>query len=597
MSENRYTSESARAVPLSGFIYLLFFGSGASGLIYEVVWTRQLTYLFGATIYAVATVLAAFMGGLALGSYGFGKIADRTARPLRLYAGLELGVAGAALILPFLLHALNPIFLVVYRSFESTFLVYSLLRFAMTFLILLIPTTLMGGTLPVLSRFIVRRRDCLGLRVGSLYSVNTLGAVLGCFLAGFFLIATLGVRATTLLAACVNMAVGAVALALSWRFEQPSEPLSMLPEKQTTAPTEFPPGATPDEQLYSPAQVRWVLGVYFLSGFAALAYEVAWTRALVFTFEEMKNTTYAFTTMLSVFLIGIALGSAFSSRIVDRERDPLRLFAFLQVLIGLSGVLSFFIIYYQGYALNPFAPFDPQTKNIIWWGAVGNVFAKTIAGIFLPTFLMGMAFPVAAKVCVASLGRVGSEVGKLYSLNTIGAILGSFAAGFLLIPYLGIARTIAALALLNVFLGVIVFSINPRISRDKKAVLSLGGGVIALVLFLRVPGETFFEYLSPTESLLFYEEGPLATVSVVKNSFGYKTLDVDNVGVAGTDRIMLTDQKSLAHIPMLLLREPRSALTVGFGSGGASWSFTRYASLKRIDCVEICCNVAIRAIA
>ncbi len=573
-------------------IFLLFFASGISGLIYEVVWSRHLIYLFGATIYAVSTVLAAFMGGLALGSYTFGKLADRCERNLRFYGFLELGIGIAALLLPVFLSLLNPIYTLVYSQFNASFFVLSLLRFGLTFFVLLIPTTLMGGTLPVLARFLVREQRTLGLNVGALYSLNTFGAVVGCFVSGFLLIAWLGIRNTTLLAAAINWGVAVVAIAMSRKLERPS-PGATASSSQHTCPEStavHPPQAPASSPRYPERIVSWILGIYLISGFAALAYQVAWSRALVFTFELMKNTTYAFTAMLTTFLIGLAIGSAITSRIIDRQQDPLRLFALIQILTGLAGAFSLLVIY-NAYSLNPFAALDKTTGNIIWWAAVLNVFAKTGAAIFLPTLLMGMAFPVAAKICIESVRRVGFGVGRLYSLNTVGAILGAFAAGFILIPLLGIARGITLLASINIVLGIVVISINPYMRQNRKIVATVLCLAMLLVISARMSRQIRFQQLDEGQKLLFYKEGPLATVSVVKSLLGYNTLYIDNIGVAGTDRILLTDQKSLAHIPMLLLPNPRTALTVGFGSGGASWSYTRYPQLARIDCVEICQTV------
>ena len=565
------------------FVFALFFCSGISGLVYEVVWTRQLTYLFGATLYAVSTVLAAYMGGLALGSFLFGKYADRSKNNLRLYALLELGIGIAALILPFLLSLLDPIYKFAYRHFSS-FLFLSLLRFALTFSVLLIPTTLMGGTLPVLSRFLVRKKESLGMNVGALYSLNTLGAVLGCFITGFILIEALGIHGATLLAVAINGSVASVGLLLA--IKAGGDELRITNSELRIEKNKI----TEEVQGQARKIVHAVLITYAISGFIALSYQVVWNRALVFTFDIMKNTTYSFTAMLTVFLIGLALGGAVMTPVVDRLRNHLRLFAMLQLLLGLSGAFSFFVIYHFGPLLNPFNILNPA-GDVNWWAGVMNVFAKTFASIFLPTFLMGMAFPVATKICVDRIGAVGLGVGRLYSLNTIGAIAGAFVCGFILIPVLGMAGTIFMLATGNLIISLYLFNINTQMTRNMRNVLIVFCGLSILILLIRIPRNVQFQELSPTESMIFYKEGPLATVSILENSFKYRTLYVDNVGVAGTDRILLTDQKSLAHIPMLLLKNPKSALTVGFGSGGASYSYTHYTDLKEIHCVEICKEV------
>lgn len=562
----------------------LFFLSGISGLIYEVVWTRLLTYLFGATIYAVSTVLASFMGGLALGSLIFGRLADRWEhKSLKAYALLESGIGIAAILLLIIIRALEPVYGVVYRHGTNSFLLLSLVRFILCFIALLLPTTLMGGTLPLLSRFVARQQRVLGLRVGALYSVNTFGAVVGCFLAGFYFIAGLGIRGTILLAVGINFTVALIGL---WLWKKLSVVTEGTPENLQTEASSLSGFPEYDYKL-----IKKVLWLYFFAGMIALAYQVGWWRGLVFNFDVLKNTTYAFTAMLTVFLIGLASGSAVMARFVDRQHDPLRLFGLLQVFIGLAGYLSVFVIYFKGRGIAPFEYFDASGVNLRWWNAIANIFIKTIAAIFLPTFLMGMSFPVVVRICISSLKRVGAGVGKIYALNTLGCIIGAFIAGFFLIPFLGLGKGLIFLALGNVLLGFVIFLIHPELTRRSKNIFIVLIILIIALMLLRSPMRATLQPVEEAESLLFYKEGPLATVAVVETLLGYRTLYVDNVGVAGTDPIMLTDQKSLAHVPLLLLPEATSVLTVGFGSGGASWSYTLYSSLQQIHCVEICPTV------
>lgn len=584
----------AKFLPLC---YALFFATGASGLIYEVLWTRQLIYVFGATLLAVSTVLAAFMGGLALGSVLGGRRADRADSPLRLYAILEIGVGVAALLFPFLLKALDPIFRLMYQSLAESLTVYSAVRFVLCFALLLIPTTFMGATLPALSRFVVRSGDTLGSRLGSLYAINTTGAVVGVFTAGFLLIATFGVNITNYLAAAINIGVGLIALWLAKQLgpQRPLEANSKNPTDPTDL-TDLQPNthpAPPEWVVPSPRLLNLVYVSYFLSGAVALALQVVWTRSLVFSFEVMKNTTYAFSGMLTVFLIGLALGSALMTLKVDRERDPLRLYALLLILIGLSGALSYFMIHFVASGWQPFEEMGDGGK-IFWVGAVTNVMLKTAASIGLPTFLMGMAFPVVTRLAVSMRRGVGAGVGKLYAFNTVGAIVGSVGAGFVLIPLFGVTVTLTILAAVQVTMGATLLALHPGLVKKTRVILVVGAAAALIVMVgrigvvgMRVPLQQMTEF----ETLVYYDEGALATVSIGEDGRGDRTIYVDNVGVAGTDRVLLTDQKSLAHVPMLLLKDPKSALTVGFGSGGASFSYTTYDCLKEVHCVEICSSV------
>lgn len=562
---------------------ILFFATGACSLIYQVVWQRYLLNLFGATIYSISTVLAAFMGGLALGSFLLGRIADKARSPLRLYGVLELGVGLAACIVPVLLRALDPIFVWAYKNWGSNFFAYSFARFVFVFLILLVPTTLMGGTLPLLSRFVSPLGKMNGTRIGLLYALNTCGAVAGTIAAGFYFLRWWGISTTIALAVGVNIFAGIVAIGLS------------LGTTGTAGNEENDPhgeeAAHRDAHTLTPHQRRAVFFAYFISGLAALGLEVVWSRALVFTFELLKNTTYSFTAMLSVFLVGIAVGSAAASPFVEKDKHPYRTFAILQIVIGLVSVCSFFVLYHFCYTLGAswLDLVNTETGSIRWTQTLFLVFLRSAVVVFPPTFLMGFAFPYAVR-CIAlsaSAIGVGTEVGRLYSLNTVGAILGSFATGFLLLPFFGIANTIWGLGTLQAISGCTLTLIDKREPAARRYTwLALAVASLA-VTYVRIPRPTIFQPLEPLEKMIFYKEGPLATVSVTENSLGYRTIFVDNVGVAGTEPMLLTDQKSLAHVPMLLLKNPKSALTVGFGSGGASYSYTLHPELETIDCVEI----------
>ena len=221
----------------------LFLFSGASGLIYQIVWTKQLTHIMGVTVYAVSTVLAAFMAGLALGSWLFGRRVDRSRSPLKLYALLEGGIGIYALLIPLLFALITEAYVAAHGSFSSDRGLLLMLRFVLCFLTILIPTTLMGGTLPVLIKFFVEREKHIGLGIGTLYAINTAGAVAGTFFAGFFLIPFLGVSNTTTIAIVINLAVAVLALVIAFAAKTPA-----LKKEQETAATEsaspYPPRET-----------------------------------------------------------------------------------------------------------------------------------------------------------------------------------------------------------------------------------------------------------------------------------------------------------------------------------------------------------------
>src|ERR1044071_3602291 len=299
-----------------------FFFSGIAGLIYEVVWTRMLTQIFGNTTYAIATVLSAFMAGLAIGSYWFGQIADRGKNDFLLY-----GFA-----VPWLFKFGQKLYAPIYGLNESYPFVFNLLLFFLSFVLLVFPTLLMGATLPVLSRFFVRSFSDLGRRVGDLYATNTLGAVLGCAFAGYVFIPMLGMRKTVYVAAGINIIIAVIILAID-RIRL-KEPAAGSAQPEARVETEPIPGA-------APSSVGWViLGAFALSGFASLVYENAWTRALSLV---IGSSICSFTTMLVTFLIGLALGGFLYARIVGNREVRLSAFGLIELWVGLASLATIYL--------------------------------------------------------------------------------------------------------------------------------------------------------------------------------------------------------------------------------------------------------------
>lgn len=538
----------------------LVFLSGAAGLIAEVVFTRRLVQIFGSTSEAVATVLAAFMAGFALGAWLWGRRADRARRPERIYAALEVLIGASSLLIFALLPLLHPYFEAVYELSSRNPAVYTATRFLVLFGLLVIPTTCMGATLPVLARAAGGEQG-MGRVVGLLYAVNTAGAVAGTLLAGFVLIEVLGLTRTLLFASALNgtAALGVVVL-LRRVVASPAEP--------ETGPEGAPP----------PHLGAALVGT-FVCGFAALGFEVVWTRMLIL---YITGTTYAFSTMLATFLVGIALGSYLFGRRADLERRTLLVFAAAQ---GLAGVLACAVV--PILSSFPQGRVYPRPEGPTWVSIVLTQFGEAFAVMLLPTLLVGGTFPLACRLASRGVGRSGRDVGRVYGANTCGAILGSLAAGFVLVPTLGLHGANRLLA------GLLVLSSAWLVLRQSRtdAGVRRATALVPIVAFVAVLGlagrrERLID-LDPGERLRFYDEGRAATVAVVERPSGERRLLIDNIFVAGSHPVMLTDQKSIAHFPCLLHPRPRRVLTVGFGSGGASYSFCLYREVERVDCVEI----------
>ena len=561
-------------------VWLIFILSGASGLIYQVIWMRQLTLIFGSTVFATSTVLTAFMGGLALGSYYFGrKIDESTQSPLRLYALLEAGIGAFCLVWPLILTALGAIYVLIHRNVTSEFYTLSLIRFVLTFGVLLIPSTLMGGTLPVLTRFFVRRLEQLGTNIGMLYALNTFGAVVGTVAAGFFLIEALGIRWTLGIGIAINFGVAAVGLVLAQKAAVTESDVHSE-ETQQTEPEDV-------SNLSEKHLVLWAIGI---SGFCALAYEVLWTRIMVFF---LGSTTYAFATMLAAFLFGIALGSMVFSRWVDRIKQPIAIFGIIQVGIGLFALImmpAFEELYGMSRA------FQSTFGGSRFWA-----FFSCFLVMCLPTFLMGASFPLVTKIYTGNARQLGRSIGNIYAINTIGSILGAFCAGFILIPLLGIRPSIVLTVALNTGIGcLLVLRGEQRTETGRSLLQGIGIGMpvlnagLALILLLTVNQPVFlksaiFKTQRPGDTLVDYNEEVDATVTTLKDDEGVYRLYVDTNQAADASRWDSPSHRVIAHLPLLLHPRPKQALVVGFGMGLTSHSITQHG--VRVDAVELSSGV------
>ena len=472
----------------------LFFFSGSSGLVFEVVWIRLLTTVLGNTVFAVSTVLTAFMAGLALGSYLGGRKIDRGYDPLQVYGCLEIGVGVTGLGLTMVLDQTGPLSVWFHQALAGYPVLLIVSRYAFCFVLLFVPTTLMGATLPVLGKTVVESKARVGLSIGRLYALNTFGAATGCFLAGFFLIGSIGLLKTAISAAAVSVAVGCLALLLRSR-------------------SRAAPGPGVDEPEVSPGRPRplvrrLVLAAFALSGFASLGYEVVWTRVLT---RFLGNSVYAFSAMLTTFLVGLALGSLVLSPFVDRFKRRFAVLGAVEIGVSLYVLLSICVYSWQLENLIAFASPFPA------WDAPPGRFLRTFIVLLVPTFLMGTTFPLAARAYVAELKCLGRNVGVLYSWNTVGAILGAAITGFVLLPLLGIANAMVILAWLNLAIGAALCLVEPRMALPRRVV---GVGVVlfvGLVTSVNLPRDVFqraHQLSVPKSRHIHFEEDVLGTVTV-----------------------------------------------------------------------------------
>lgn len=553
-------------------VYSLFLLSGVSGLIYQIVWTRMLVLVFGNTMLATSTVLSAFMGGLAAGSYVLGKYIDREPRPLlRVYAVLEAGIGIFALLFPLVIDAATPLYSWLYNSAGGNIVSLNLIRFFVCFLIIGVPTFLMGGTLPVLIKRFTRVEEKIGGETGFLYGLNTVGAVLGTFACGYFLLRLFGMERTTWLAVAINLAVAGVAWMLG--KHQNERIVAVVREEETIVES------TNAGSALSPFAIKMVLLSIGISGFCALAYEVFWTRMLNLF---LHNNVYSFTAILGTFLIGIALGSLLYARFLSRSKNPIRLFVWLQLGIGAISYATPFIFRFFHSSL--FNNFDEALT-----------LAKTATIMIGPTVMMGIAVPLAIQICRKGVNKEGTSVGHVYAVNTVGAIFGAFLAGFVLLPEVGLLYGVLIVSSLNFVAAALPLIAISTPTQRMIRVAALG--VIITLLAVLAPSDLFrglFQAAHPNAEIVHYKEGKVANVLVYDfNKLGYKDFHLNAVNEASSRLWHVQLFKLLGLLPTVVHESPSDALMIAFGAGMSAGATCT--NVESLDCVDL--NPDIRGIA
>lgn len=565
------------APPLLAVVAGLFFASGACALIYQVLWLRLLALVFGVTVYAASAVLAAFMAGLAVGSYVAGRVAPRLGAPLAAFGLVELAIGVTAAATPVAFEALRDLWIGVAPSLPASPALLTAVRLLCALLVLIVPTSLMGATLPLVVSSALGRPEALGSRIGLLYTVNTAGAIVGALVAGFYLISGVGVTDSFRLAASVNIGVGLTAIGLS-RWAAPAN---------ATAGPSTALAPQPSGSLLGERQERLVLWVFAASGLMSLALEVTWFRMLVVI---LRPTAYAFTLMLATVLFGIAVGSAIVTPLLARRIRWVLVLAGLQLAISLAAVLSFNTM---ARAEDLQALTRPLLERLGVDAYLTPIVTATVAAMLPTTLFLGAAFPIGLRLWTGDAGReeAGRRVGVFYSLNVCGAILGSLAAGFFLLPLFGMRASLIAISAIALASSVALAMSSYRASPNAAGFLALVGPV-AFVMSALNAVDPFVVALGPSaraERVLWRDEGVQTTVAVHERR-----------AVPGPMRIMYLDgmhqandsgptafvHQRIGALPMLLHPNPRRALVIGLGGGATAGALARYPGVH-VDVVEL----------
>jgi spermidine synthase len=555
----------------------LLFASGAAGLIYQIAWVRLLGLAFGVTLYAISTVLAAFMGGLAIGSFVGGRRADTWRRPFRSYGVVELGVAATALLTPWAFHLLQDVYSAASQVGDG--FVAGTLRAVLAFGVLLVPTALMGATLPLVVRGVrAAQADLNPTRgdawtMGLLYATNTAGAIVGCLLSGFVLIGRLGMTETITAAAAANIVAGLGGLLLDSRSTSRSWP----PRRNAKT-------ARASEPMNRLATIALV--AFAASGGISLAYEVIWSRILAVLFD---SSIYGFVLMLATVLAGIALGGAIAGLVVRRWPSSAfsgTAFGILEAGIGLAAVLALASFGSAFTVLNEVRDTGPAILARFVRTDLRLMAILCIMTVLPAALLMGATFPVAARLWAAGTHGLGSRLGGVYAGNVAGAIVGSLLAGFILVPELGAHHSLLLLALANLCLGVVLLSASHR-TRVAACAGLLGVAVLGLGFGSPPIHELVFREHFPDQQLMAYWEGLENTVSVGRDVDGIQTLFTNSRGQTNDSPDLVRYHRVMGHLAALMSpsRSPR-ALVVGLGAGATPGALAQHLGTT-VDVVEL----------
>ena len=545
------------------------FLSGANGLVMEIVFRRQLLLSLGVTHYSVGTVLAVFMAGLALGCFLFGRAADKSAYPIRIYGILEIGVGLAGWVLIVVLPYLDPAYTTLHQILAGEGSPGILLKSLMAGTVLLVPTVFMGGTLPVVAKAFAKGSKASGAPLGLLYGVNTLGGVVGVLGSTFWLLETVGANLTLALVSLANVLIGIFCFAiLGKKFNIP-------PEVRLSSAVNAR-AALPSSNFSSTDGA--VMLVFFTSGFAALSLEVNWTRILAYV---VGSHGYTFGIILAAFLAGIAIGSIVLSRFADRLTNPIGWLGATQLAIGMTA----FGISNLMFNLRGLTGWLALRAGGSWnWFITMEMLVLFIL-LLVPTLCMGAVFPLVMAAIVKNYSKLGAKVGISYAMNTVGSILGAVLAGFVLIPALGIGSSLKITILASIAAGCLLLILIPKRIAKKAAVLGLGLGLGAFVLFARLGYP--LQQISIDERLLFYDESSSSTVAVREGPDGSRMLSINGLDEVPVDPASLLTFRVLAHLPLLVHPDPRQVMVLSLGGAITTGSVARH-PVEQIDAVELC---------
>jgi len=541
----------------------------------EIIWARILSLVFGSTIDANTVIISAFMLGLGLGGIYLGKRADSVKDPVGLLTLIQFGTGLGSLIILLIFPLLPRIYSFIVKILGGG---SSILIFILSFVLMLIPTFLMGGTLPLISKIYIKERQKIAIGFSQLYALNTLGGVIGAGIVGYFLIRAIGIRSSQLLAILINLGCGFFLLGRRIPLR-----LKTNLVKDSINSGDF--RNNPDSNYFL-SYNRFYPLIAGLIGFVSLGYEIFWIRTLSIF---LANASYTFTTILIIYLLGIVSGSFFFYKRLSKL-NQIKLLFVAQIATGCYVLITAFFLNNLPGLLFPIRSIleKPFYRIFLTPGLLSFLI------VFIPTFLMGITFPLLCTIWTKNLDILGNGIGRIYFANTVGSVTGSLGVGFLLLPLFGVVRGIILFALLNLIIGVLIVKVEKQ-KKNLKFGYLLSGIMVILSIFgmknnLILPPSI---YRSPerADRVLYYKETKDGTVIVNEDrNTGVKTCYVNNSAVIGSTYDAIKVVKMMGHLPFLFNPKAKDVLVIGFGVGVTTSAIARH-NVREIDCVEICPGV------
>ena len=563
-----------------GIFYVMVFFSGFAGLLYQILWMRQLGLLLGNTSHAAAITLGVFFFGLALGSWFWGNRCGRSPNLLRTYAWLEVGIGASGLLFLVVLNYFHGIYPIIYQSVGpgANLLI---LKCLLTLFMVFPPSFFMGGTIPVLGQFLIRTQEAFGTTAAKIYGINTIGAAIGAFATGFFLIVLLGFKQTCFLGIFISLAIALVAFLMA-RKPEPAETPVAIPDPK---PISSKKSSAKKKEVVEPvvekpkAASRSVIYAFaFISGFNVLALEVLWTRMFA---QVHENSVYSFSAVLIVVLICLSLGALFASWLAKQNAQPLKTLFFLMIFSGIGVAISPFIFFAETDKLQMIAT-DVSFASYVW-----GLFKTGFATIGLPCLVLGTVFPFLMKSEERFADQPGKSIGVLSAINTVGAILGSIICGFLLLQFLGMWRSIQIIAA-SYFIVALIMPVGKNAFFVATKAVTAFIFLISLIILspanLPVTGTILG---AEPETVIEVWEASDGTVSVVKNTRGGYSIKVNSTyGLGATTSTM--SQISQTRIPLLIYPKTESIFYLGMGTGATAGEALNKNNFKNIKEVIVC---------